>query len=340
MSAFVEDNAISGEEGFSGGFSRFPDQEFQALVSDRHGADRNALRVLGERVLIGNDAPFSPADGELLLQKAAELGDGNALHDLAIINAIGLIRKPDWDIALNYLGKAAASGHQLAYRQSQLICDAGLDNSKRIEAWLHTVNKREIFSDPLFLAVKSFLPSSFCAHLRERAIDQLRPAKVYDVGMHQLKPDPMRTNATAAFAFIDSDLIMQLVRQRISRVANVAIESLEPPEVLRYRPGEQYKPHIDFFHKSIPHFAEHIRRRGQRIKTALIYLNSNYCCGETFFPKLDIRFRGEEGELMLFSNVRSDGEGDMNTVHAGLPPEQGEKWIFSQWIREKPQPIV
>jgi hypothetical protein len=27
----------------------------------------------------------------------------------------------------------------------------------------------------------------------------------------------------------------------------------------------------------------------------------------------------------------------MNTLHTGLPPARGEKWLFSQWIRSKPQ---
>lgn len=29
--------------------------------------------------------------------------------------------------------------------------------------------------------------------------------------------------------------------------------------------------------------------------------------------------------------------GDDDTMHIGLPPTSGEKWVFSQWIREFPR---
>jgi hypothetical protein len=29
----------------------------------------------------------------------------------------------------------------------------------------------------------------------------------------------------------------------------------------------------------------------------------------------------------------------MRTLHEGLPPTRGEKWLLSQWMREKSQPI-
>jgi len=30
----------------------------------------------------------------------------------------------------------------------------------------------------------------------------------------------------------------------------------------------------------------------------------------------------------------------MDTLHTGLPPTRGEKWLLSQWMRERPQPIA
>jgi hypothetical protein len=40
---------------------------------------------------------------------------------------------------------------------------------------------------------------------------------------------------------------------------------------------------------------------------------------------------------VVFSNVNPDGTPDLNTLHAGMPPESGRKWVLSQWIRERPQ---
>jgi prolyl 4-hydroxylase len=83
-----------------------------------------------------------------------------------------------------------------------------------------------------------------------------------------------------------------------------------------------------------------MQRKGQRIKTCLVYLNDDLEGGETDFPRLKIRFRGHTGEALIFDNVTSAGTGDMNTMHTGLPPTRGEKWLLSQWIRSKPQQVA
>src|SRR5262249_7047201 len=133
------------------------------------------------------------------------------------------------------------------------------------------------------------------------------------------------------------DVIMQLLRARIACAAGVLFAALEPLEILHYESGEAYRPHIDFFHPSRPNYTEEMRLRGQRVKTCLVYLNAGYEGGETEFPRLDLRFRGEPGEALVFDNVTPEGEGDMNTLHAGLPPASGVKWLLSQWIRERAQ---
>ncbi len=150
----------------------------------------------------------------------------------------------------------------------------------------------------------------------------------------------MRTNLNAAFSISDTDLVVQLIRARAALAAGVPLDHLEPPEVLNYSQGEQYRLHVDFFHPSLPHFADIIRERGQRTRTLLIYLNGDYSGGETEFPKLGIKFRGLQGEALLFENVNAAGEGDMRTLHAGTPVTAGNKWLFSQWMRNKRQPVA
>jgi hypothetical protein len=58
--------------------------------------------------------------------------------------------------------------------------------------------------------------------------------------------------------------------------------------------------------------------------------------GETDFPRLGIRHRGRKGDGLMFRNVDAEGRGDYRTLHAGLPPTQGEKWLVSLWIRDRP----
>jgi hypothetical protein len=37
----------------------------------------------------------------------------------------------------------------------------------------------------------------------------------------------------------------------------------------------------------------------------------------------------------MFANVDLVGNPDRSTLHAGLTPTQGEKWLLSQWIRDR-----
>ena len=75
--------------------------------------------------------------------------------------------------------------------------------------------------------------------------------------------------------------------------------------------------------------------RGQRIVTFLIYLNEGFVGGETDFPRLGLRHKGAKGDALYFGNLDPAGAPDPRTLHAGLPPTRGEKWLFSQWVRNR-----
>lgn len=320
--------------------SASPDPEFLALVFATHAGNPPALTALGTRLVAGRDAPHSPADGEALITEAAKQGNADAWHYLAVFAAAGLLRSPCWDTAWSALQRAAALGHAQAALQVQRFADAGIRSVADVIAWLSPPPQRQIHDNPRVAAIREFLPPAFCTHLRELATPRLERAQVYDAQQSRLKRDPMRTNSNAALSVVDTDVLLQMVRARISCASGVEGRALEPPEVLHYAPGEQYRLHVDFFHPSVPHFAELIRNSGQRIKTCLVYLNEDYAGGETHFPELGIKFRGHSGEALLFENVGADGAGDMRTAHAGLPLASGIKWLFSQWIRDRPQRIA
>lgn len=319
----------------------------RALQQSRAGAEAQTraagagnprlMKEAGLRLVLGREGPCSPSEGVKLIEAAARLNNADAWHCLALLAVIGLGTERSLVKALAALRRAAELGHGHAARQIRLLAGAGLNDATDLESWLAPPPMRILRHEPRFSVSEGFLSPLICAHLRGHAAPRLERAKVYDVQQHRLKEDPMRTNTGSAFSLIDTDVVMQLVRQRIAAAAGVGADALEPPEVLHYSPGEQYRLHVDFFHVSVPHFAELVRQRGQRVMTCLIYLNADYEGGETDFPKLDFRFRGATGDALIFSNVGADGCGDMNTAHAGLAPTRGAKWLFSQWIRNKAQ---
>jgi hypothetical protein len=71
------------------------------------------------------------------------------------------------------------------------------------------------------------------------------------------------------------------------------------------------------------------------VATFLIYLNDAFDGGETEFPKLGLKHRGRAGSALYFANLGADGAGDPRTLHAGRAPVRGEKWLFSQWVRNR-----
>ena len=321
-------------------YSLTPDADFQKLVRAKYAGNPAAMTTLGARLMVGRDAPFSPIDGLELLNEAACHDDAAASAYLAVMAAAGVGREQSWADALDALTKAASLKHAHAIRQRQLLGVLGIISAADIESWMAVFDTRLLHEQPRFAAHAGFLPLVLCNYVIEHAKPHLQRAQVFDAVSGTLKVDPMRTNTNAAYSVIDTDVVLQLARARIARAAGVAFNALEPMEVLHYAGGELYKPHIDFFHPSRAGYAAEMRLRGQRVKTCLVYLNSGYAGGETEFPKLGIKFRGDVGEALVFDNTGADGAGDLNTLHTGLPVARGEKWLLSQWIREKQQPIA
>ena len=321
-------------------FSTTPDFQFQKLVRAKYAGNPRAMSALGARLMVGRDSPFSPIDGLDLLNEAARQNDAEAWSYLAVMAAAGVGRAQSWADAFDALAKAARLDHAPAVQQRKFLEGLGINSAADAETWINKFDTRLLHEAPRFAAHAGFLPLALCKYLIEYSAPRLQRAQVFDALSGALKVDPMRTNTNAAYSVIDTDVVMQLTRAHIARAAGVAFDALEPMEVLHYTGGEMYKPHIDFFHPSRPNYADEMRVRGQRVKTCLVYLNADYEGGETEFPKLGIKFRGDAGEALVFDNVDPDGAGDMNTLHTGLPATSGKKWLLSQWIREKPQPIA
>jgi len=111
---------------------------------------------------------------------------------------------------------------------------------------------------------------------------------------------------------------------------------MEGSTVLHYGAGEEFFPHYDFLDTANPGYARQVAQFGQRVLTFLIYLNADFDGGETEFPMLGWKFKGKQGDAVFFHNVLPNMQPDRKTLHAGLAPTRGEKWLFSQWVRGLP----
>lgn len=139
--------------------------------------------------------------------------------------------------------------------------------------------------------------------------------------------------ADNTWLFEKTDLT-EKIQNIVSEKTNLPIENQEVIHIVKYNIGGEYKEHHDFFHPNTDYFEENIQRGGQRIYSCLFYLNDNFMGGETDFPKVNHKVKPEVGKLVMWKNLNDDLSLNYNSLHAGLPIIEGEKWICIVWVRE------
>jgi hypothetical protein len=145
-------------------------------------------------------------------------------------------------------------------------------------------------------------------------------------------PMELRTSEDASFDPILEDLALRLVQLRLATAAGMPLSHAEHLIVLRYRPGEEYRPHRDY---RPPGSIERDRpEAGNRQRTICVYLNEPEAGGETEFPVAGLKVAPRAGRAVIFDNLHADGRPDTHSLHAGLPVQQGEKWLATLWIRQ------
>ena len=177
---------------------------------------------------------------------------------------------------------------------------------------------------PWIRAFRGLFSPAECRYLIEAAEPLLAPARIMDVATGREVVDPVRISDCCGFT-AETPAIHALNR-RLAAASGTAVEQGEPLQVLRYRPGGEYKPHFD----SIPGV------RNQRVWTMIVWLTDDYEGGETWFMTPKLALKGQAGDAILFRNAGDDGRRDPDSAHAGLPVTAGEKIIASRWIRGRP----
>jgi prolyl 4-hydroxylase len=127
----------------------------------------------------------------------------------------------------------------------------------------------------------------------------------------------------------------QRISNIISELTSLPVDSMECIQIVKYKVGGEYKPHHDFFYESESYSEEILKNGGNRIKTALIYLNDNFEGGATEFPKLNYTVTPAKGKMVVWDNVTVDGDLDEDSLHAGLPVTAGIKYIAVVFIRKE-----
>jgi prolyl 4-hydroxylase len=300
------------------------------------------LTTAGKRLLVGEGVPVSIEKGIATLRDAVARGGGEAAALLSVCAAWGLGQPRNVEAALDHLTRAAELGWEPAQRELALLArdsaaePATLRRKIDLASWRSAPAARVQSQKPRIIVIERFASPDECQWLIARAgTGGLQRARVYR-GSPTAQVAETRTNRELSFTIFNADVVLSLIRDRISAVAGAPVSHFEIPKLLHYSPGEQFALHADFIEAKTPELARELAARGQRSATFLIYLNEGYEGGATQFPRLSWQYRGGRGDALLFSNVDASGAPDYDTIHAGMPPTSGEKWVLSQWLRTRP----
>ena len=187
-------------------------------------------------------------------------------------------------------------------------------------------------SDPIIYVVDDFISADECQEFINCSKDKLQPATVVGLDNEQKLKD--RTNEFAWLEHHANESIHE-VSKRLSILVQMPIRNAEMFQVVHYERGTEYKPHFDSFDQSTELGKKYWEPGGQRMITALIYLNDVEDGGATYFPELNISINPKKGNVLVFHNTISETTNiNPRSLHAGMPVSSGEKWAANLWFRE------
>jgi hypothetical protein len=304
--------------------------------------DVAAMTAYGKRLLAARE--IEPVQqGVEYIRRAAALNDAEACAQLATLVASGIAGKSDWARAFDLMQRAAEHGWRDAQTDLRFLARgagddyAALRASIDIAGWLRSSDPILVREAPRILTCAGFMSGAECSRVIAKARPKLARAEVYNPESGGAQFDQGRSNTSAEFSILDADLPLILLSARISAVLGLRSVQFEAMNILHYNPGEEFIAHYDFLDDAKPGMAADKSQRGQRIVTFLVYLNDAFEGGETAFPRLNYAFKGGVGDAIMFGNVDARGAPELDSMHAGVAPTSGEKWLLSQWVRDRPQ---
>jgi len=297
-----------------------PGDAVAILESAGDGGNVAALAELAIWHLRGDIISRDLAQARRLLRRAVTIGHVDAALMEIALTANGSGGVPDWPQALGLLRRAAAND-PVAAEQLALLDKMDLDH----DGYPAMPPAGERLSDQPFVErFPAVLSAEECLHVATLTQNWLEPAVVVDPRTGRNIAHPIRTSDGTLIGPTQETLVVAALNRRLAAITKTRVEQGEPLSVLRYKPGQEYRLHMD----ALP------RTTNQRIATAIAYLNDGFEGGETYFASNHLKIKPGAGDVLVFRNVLASGTTDPNSQHAGLPVRRGTKWIATRWIRQ------
>jgi prolyl 4-hydroxylase len=114
------------------------------------------------------------------------------------------------------------------------------------------------------------------------------------------------------------------VQQLLFQLYKIRFPHAEPCSVLRYRPGQYYKRHVDnvLLNSRMEEMAQGLITRDVSI---VGYLNQACQGGETYFDRQDLKVQPQTGSVLVFPSYYTH-------PHQALSVTEGVKYAFTTWL--------
>ena len=291
-----------------------------------------------------------------LLDASARRGDAAAVYALACCYAEGIGGAPEPALAVAISRSEAARSLYLGQRLDQSLREQSSPSSvteppalnidwllleqalPHFAADIPLPTAETLHEAPLIRRLPGVIHPLVLDAVINLAAPLVRRSQIVDARTGEVRADPMRTSSHVTLGPRQHDHVLEALERCISGVSGVPALNGEFLQILRYHPGEEFRPHVDYFNTSGAGAYQSLADGGQRAQTVLMYLNDDYTGGSTYFPELRLDIKGGRGDMLHFHNLGADGLGHRDTLHAGMPVAAGEKWLLSQWIRSESYP--
>jgi prolyl 4-hydroxylase len=162
----------------------------------------------------------------------------------------------------------------------------------------------------------AFLSEEECTHLIELSHGQFSRSTTYS-GI-----SASRTSHSASLSRYNP--VVAAVRQRVMELTGTkSSRCIQGPSVVRYEPGQQFKPHYD------SRLEDDEDGHPPREFTVFVYLNTMPpdAGGETEFTQIGVKFTPKAGDALFWRNHKDRfTESFKESMHAGRPPLSGVKY--------------
>ena len=186
---------------------------------------------------------------------------------------------------------------------------------------------------PRVIVFGGLLSADECDELVALARARLRRSTVFNTDTGSDDLHEARTSEGMFFRRGEHPLCAR-IEARIAALTAWPLENGEGLQILRYGPGAEYRPHHDYFDPGRPGSDLTLRRGGQRVASLVMYLNTPRRGGATAFPDAHFEVAAIKGNAVFFSYDRPHPL--TATLHGGCAVIEGEKWVATKWLRERP----